>query len=401
MLPSWETMVEKAAQSDTDREKLSQSIFAKEKTYGEKKYDFIFGNLINFWVNLLASAGFAYWVRHAGPTKLPFSNKTFEPSKVQDGFAKWMENKFSFTESKASSVANILTLLTPGHIVMIPSVYFGEKYKASIVKHFNRRHYGDEAMQSPELMRRHAEIAAADKPTVLGTVVARAGTAVINSSITYTLGTQDNWLRKKGEQFNIPGLNKFRGLDHYFDRMGVAIGEGTKAGAPQIYESLTESFSKNKKYSSEQIANAKKYADADPSLAKINDGQPYKSGFNNFIRYVTQDIIYTLIAAGVVHPIIRNVKKILPGMTYKPKVSAETAALAAGATPPKSSYSFDVPVEQTTAALDTTVAAPTPSADEEKPKHHQGTHKPHPHVKHASHDATLNPRHEHAHHAGA
>ncbi len=326
-------MTENKAQ-EHDKAKLRESIFAKEKTYGEKKYDFLFGNVTNFWINLLTSAGFAYWVRHAGPTKNPLNGKTFEPSEVQNKAAGWLERNLNFPATKAASVVNILTLLTPGHIVMIPSVYFGEKYKAGIVKHFNRKHYGDAAMESEELRTRHAQIERAEKPTVWGTVVARAGTAVINSTVTYAVGTEDNWLRNK-----VPGMGNFKGLDHIADRGGVAIGTAVETAAPKFFEKATTRLSRNMKYSSEQIARAEAHPiTADPSLAKINDGKPYNSGFNNLLRYITQDVIYTVIAAGVVHPIINVLKHVVPGMTYKPKVKHPTPV----ETPiPAKRYHFD------------------------------------------------------------
>lgn len=69
------------ALENNNKNKNTQALNA-EKTFGEKTYDFVFNNLINFWANLGISAAFTYWVNHStkpiwkGASEFGKGNKT-------------------------------------------------------------------------------------------------------------------------------------------------------------------------------------------------------------------------------------------------------------------------------------------------------------------------------------
>jgi hypothetical protein len=387
-------------QSNSDREKLRESVFAKEKTYGEKKYDFIFGNLLNFWVNLLASAGFAFYVKHSVKPifNVKMDGKTFTNFReLQRGFVDKIHHRGGMDMGKAESVVTMLTLLTPGHFVVIPSVWLGEKYKATIVKHFDRKHYGNTAMNSSELMRRHAEIAAAEKPSFIGTVVARVETALINSSIAYLIGAPNNLIKKIGEKTNIDSLRGFKGVDHATDKIGIAVGEGFKEGAPEVYKKWNKELSSpGFDFSEEQLRGP---TEGSKEYTTEVVGKPYQKGLNNLMRYLTQDIMYTIISAKVVHPAVNFTKRFLPGMTYTPKVTA-AALIAPAVTAPAKTTKIDVTEVATPAAATPPDETPAPKHEHAKAAHHHSHAAPTAHVHHAKTESTIHPRHEHAAHAG-
>lgn len=310
---TWDEMQEKEPELNKKPEPQAESVFAKEKTFGEKKHAMIFGTAINFWVNLLSSAGFTFWVAHStSKIKLPGMENAVAPREIQNKLSAWVENQFfmkgienSVTRGeRAHSMATLFTLLIPGHLIMIPSVWLGAKYKSAIVNHYDRKHYGDEAMQSPELQKRHELIEQEDKPTIVGAIVSRVGSFIATQLVARFIGTPDNLINKVGAK-------SFRGMDPIAIDIGGSIGEGLNKVAPETISKINKRFETHGyNWSTAQKKNA--------TLASKVVG-PYNQAVDNFSRYVTQDVLYTLVTSSTVHPILNFTKKFIPGLTYQSK----------------------------------------------------------------------------------
>jgi hypothetical protein len=255
-------------QSRTE-EKQALSPLSQEMTYGERAHNFIFNNLINFWMNLAVSGLFTYWVMHyqkpvnLGMIKLP------SPSMMQNHVAafiyklspmSWFGAKETFDVTNpptaprgkaASNAATTFTLVGAGHPIMIGSVWLGAKFKAPIVKWFNRRHYGDEAMQNDDLRARHAAIEMEERPTFLGAVVGRLGTILATQLATYTVGNPTNVISSLGKiiGINFPGVDKIAGV------VGNNVGEAVQELLPNTMARVDNYLAADDKYnwSSKQI----------------------------------------------------------------------------------------------------------------------------------------------------
>ena len=373
----------------TEKPKLSP--LAQEKTYGEKKFDFLFGNVLNFWVNLVASAGFTFFVNHAGSGVF----KTIRDKQEQwtESLSKqsWVrtEGNIEASQRQAKSIINVLTLLTPGHLVMIPSVWLGEKFKAPIVKYWDRKHYGDEAMDNPELKARHDAIATAEKPTFIGTLAGRAGGAMVNIGISRLIGSQENYISKAGKKYNNPSAEGFAGIDATADSFGKHGGEALAKIAPRPTGWMNKLLSKNNTYSSDQITAWNNGVKSGADLTKLVDvTKPYNLGFDNFSRYLVQDVMYTISTAAFVKPIVMGLRHILPGMTYKvpptPDMDMERVAQI-NHIPNKNTIHDEAPQTALTSE------APAVEYSSEKPSHQ---------ISHAHHHATITDKQHSITHAG-
>jgi hypothetical protein len=355
-----------------ENEKPTLSPLAKDKTYGEKKYDFIFGNLINFWVNLLTSAGFALWVAHSPKKiKLPFVEKAFVPFEKQQQLGNWMNRQFFMKGianpetrlARSHAMAEMFTLLIPGHVVMLPGIWLGEHYKSRIVKYFDRKHYGAEALESPELKSHYDAIDAEKKPTILGIIVGRLGTILVNQSIVRIIGTGDNIVDKMGF--------KNGGTDKVASEIGGALGQATIKAMPKVTTPVTNWGTRNFTWSQKQRLN--------PEMAGMVKG-PYTGIVDNFFRLTAMDTMYSYCSAVVIHPLLRLSRKYLPGMAYTlpPKhktATADTEVIIPAITP---------------------VVSPVDAAPDTAPLH-LSTETPKGHVHHIKPEATITPRHEHTH----
>ena len=299
------------------------SPLSQESTYGERWHSFIFNNLINFWINLGVSALFTYWVTHSqkpvkfGPIDWP------APSKIQENLAGWFYkrapmNAFGVEDAnfkkhdplpisdrgKASSyLANVFTLVFAGHFIIVPSVWLGAKLKAPMVKWFNRRHYGDDAMQSDDLQARHAAIEMEERPTFLGAFVGRCFTILATQIAGFTIGNEKNAISK------YCGL-KFPGIDKIIEIPGAKMGEAAEQLLPKATTRLDAHAVKNQyTWSASQVLH-------DPSLAQ----KPYRNVSQHIGKYAAQDIMYTFITSLSISPVINVLKHVIPGLTYTPKV---------------------------------------------------------------------------------
>lgn len=326
--------------------KQQLSPIAQEKTYGERQYDFIFGTVINFWVNLIFSAAATHLVTHSKANfKLPFLNKETSLSGMQQLVTEKIHNsppmrlfgenaaydpatKLTPRIRAANTLANVLTLTSAGHFVMIPSVWLGAKIKAPLVRHFNRKHYGDAAMEDPTLKARHAAIEMEERPTLFGTLVGRAGSMVATQAVGYTIGNDANLFKWIGGKLNLGFLSKFSGLDHITGVLGKYSGSAVEHLLPQSTGALDKALAGSPLHMDWSVNQQLEHRNAlSAGHASPVSGPQYQHATQHFGKYLAQDVLYSAVTAVSIAPAINFCKKFIPGMTYTPKVSEETRAL--------------------------------------------------------------------------
>jgi hypothetical protein len=245
------------------------SPLANEKTYGERVYSRVFDWGLNYWTNLLASAGFSHWVSNS-TNQLQILNGN-SPRDIQTRLGKWISNR-PFMEGYKNSellkhggieaaekiskglinaeeagaliksasaiaernlgkrgfaMAESLTLLVPGFAVMIPSVWLGAKIKPWLVEKLNQRHYGTDAMDDPSLKARHEALRAEERPTLLGTIIARLGTVLAVQGTAKFIGSESNTINTIGKWTNNESLKKFPGINNSAAEFGEKLGSAT------------------------------------------------------------------------------------------------------------------------------------------------------------------------------
>ncbi len=290
------------------------SPLANEKTYGERWYTRIFDWGLNYWVNLFASAAFSQWVENGTRRiRLPFVEPA-SPRELQQKLAQWFK-KSPFMRGMSAEVAaersmaraRALTLLLPGFLVMIPSVWLGAKIKPMFVEWLNRRHYGDEAMDDPSLQARHQAIRAEDQPTFLGAFTARVGTFFAAQATAQLVGSDRNILNKLGEKTNSKFLREVA-VDPVAKKIGNVLGEAVPLSIQQRSNRFAERIGLD--WSKEQ-----------QTVEGLRG--PYTKAAQDFIKYVSLDTIYTLVTAGTIRPFMKLLRH-LPFMSYKPKVAVNS-----------------------------------------------------------------------------
>lgn len=323
---------------DKTQETPVVSPLANEKTYGERQYSRIFDWGLNYWTNLLASAGFSQWAEHSvKPFKLPFMKETTPRDMQQklangvrkiDPFFKSFERKTKAAmelEGKAEHVikavvhdrsmarARSLTLLIPGFFVTIPSIWLGAKIKPALVEWFNKRHYGEEAMDDPSLQARHQALAAEARPTLTGAVFARFCTVFAAQATAQMFGSDKNWLQRAGAK-------NFKGIDPVTSEIGTAIGGTMPKGLQERFNGTAKRWGYD--WSLDQRKNA--------GALKLDVNGAYTNATQDLGRFIVADTIYTAVTAITIRPFM----KLLPHlpligglMSYKPKVAANSPTL--------------------------------------------------------------------------
>lgn len=388
-------------------EEQQLSPLAKDPTYGEKMYARIFNVGLNFWVNLLASGAFSFWVKHSNNSFKVFGKEFESLNKWQDRKIQWLE-KTSIMKSlepqlrrdRAEAIVNVFTLLIPGHFIMIPSVWLGAKFKAPIVKYFNRKHYGNEAMESPDLVARHHAIETAERPTLMGTTIARFSTAFINMGIARAIGSEDNLINKFAEKHNLPESVKKFGMDPTADRIGIKIGDAIHDMAPAATDKWNKHFENNGyNWSSQQRRDFAK------GKFPHDVNKPYNMGVDNLTRYVVQDVMYTVFTASLISPVIKVLKKIVPGMTYTPKsATEETVAPIKVKSVRLADEAIQPAAEQPAQTSPTVRAELTDNAPQQHPEEKQTHHHATSQKAHSADEANVHtdsPQAEHKKHAHA
>lgn len=293
-------------QQDKKTKTHDVSPLVRDKTYGERMYDTVFNKGINFWVNLLASAGFSLWAASSRTKiKLPGMAEAATPSVVQTKFIDKVEDSFIIKSMKnadpetkrkrAVAVSEVFTLLLPGHLIMIPSVWLGAKIKPAFVRYFDKKHYGDNAELDPSIAYRHELVDAEARPTLLGATVGRLGTMATTMTVSRLIGSENSALNK------VKGFEEFPGLNQVAYRAGSVVGEGLEQEVKFINR-VNDKLSKRFDWSEKQIERG------------LNTGT-YNRALPDYIGFVTMDTLYTLVTASVIHPIMSALRHV-PGMTY-------------------------------------------------------------------------------------
>lgn len=351
------------------------SPLAKDKTYGERWYSTIFDWGLNYWTNLLASAGFSQYAEHATrPIKLWGMKEAASPRELQEKLAKWivekdpfMNGKIPFTQidnplpfmggfknkmlaekpaaeaavaiaERSMARARSLTLLMPGFLVVIPTVWLGAKIKPWLVEALNKRHYGAEAMEDPTLKARHQAIEAEARPTFLGATVGRLGTMLAVQLTAQSVGSDNNFVNKIGDKLNNQSLRKF-GVDPLTKSIGESIGGSLPLGLRERYNGFARSHGLS--WSEEQVK-------------KFGRTGKYSSATEDLGRFIATDTFYTMVTALTIHPLLKLLQYV-PFMSHKPKVAANSATF-------DENYNIKVPANHyRDAAPEFEASAPTPT----------------------------------------
>lgn len=363
-------------QTDTTNENAHViSPLVNDKTYGERVYTRVFDWGINYWLNLGMSAAFSQWAEHATrPIKIWGMKEAATPRQLQQKLAEWFKGSFwmqrlydktlaekgpmeagRVVAERSMSRARSLTLLLPGFFIMIPAVWLGAKIKPAFVEWFNRRHYGDEAMEDPSLKARHQAIAAEEQPTFLGTFIARCLTAVAAQGTAQLIGSDQNLIQKH------TGAKNFKGIDPFTEKMGASLG----GSMPQSWQAGANRFAQRKGL---DWSNAQREAGA---------AGPYTNALQDFGRFTVADTVYTLITTLLIRPFTKMLR-FIPGMSYKPKVTADSATFEG--------ERIKVPSNPFTDRSDT---APTPDATADLDRAESNAKAPIANVSHVKADGLL------------
>lgn len=317
-------MLEKQQHKTTETNTVSPLV--KDKTYGERVYNLVFNEGLNFWVNLLTSAGFSLWASSSrSHIKLPGMAEAATPRTIQNKLIDRVENSFIIKSMKdatpdtkrkrAVAVSEVFTLLMPGHIIMIPSVWLGAKIKPAFVRYFDKKHYGEDVENDPSIAYRHAVVDAEAKPTLLGAIVGRLGTMTTTMTASRLIGSEESYVNKFGEKHNIEAAKNFPGLNQVASRIGTVVGEGMTQEVALVGK-INSRLSKRFDWSEKQIERG------------LNKGT-YKSAVPDYIGFTAMDTLYTLITASVIHPIMAVLRHV-PGMTYTTAPAPEKVITPAG-----------------------------------------------------------------------
>lgn len=290
-------------------------ILANSATFGEGVHKFVFGNVVNFWINLGISAGFTYFVKHSKTPIFGASNPDAFYNKTVNGVNSLVSRIPGISEGKArgtsKAMADALLLTTGGTVVMWPSIWLGEKFKAPMVKALDRLRYGKDAVENdPSLQYRHMKLDTERKPTALGAFISRFVAMAVVQVAAFFAGHSENFINNAGKKHDIGPLKKFPGVDPLAEKIGDGIGHGMVTVFPEQSEKLNAKlFQKN--YGAADVPNAS------------NTGR----AIQDFSKYVSIDTLYTLLTALSIGPIVGLLKK-LPGMSYDPQKAKKAEAPA-------------------------------------------------------------------------
>ncbi|MEJ0010218.1 MAG: hypothetical protein WDN72_06730 [Alphaproteobacteria bacterium] len=274
-----------------------------EPTFGEKLHHYLFNIAINFGATLAISGLFVFWVKHSirplpqafFKGKLPSEYHQYVRAQFQKlPFVKMFANP----EKVANIMADALSINLPGTLTILPSAYFGAKYKAPIVEAIDRHHYGADAEDDPRIVERHRLIHEEHKPTLLGAVLARIGSMTASVATSWAIGAPDNLVRRFGR--NNSAIGEFQGVDAMAVRVGRNIGSAMGRAAPGINQKVDKAFDRMGVDWAHEVAGHE----------KLN------SALEGWMHYTALDVMYTLVTSTTIHPFVRLIGK-LPFMSYK------------------------------------------------------------------------------------
>lgn len=309
------------------------SPLAKDKTYGERVYHGVVDWGLNYWANLLASAGFTQYAEHSTrPIKLWGMKEADTPRGLQQKLANWFKESDPWMKSlykkleqnkgaaeaaevvaeRSMSRARSIILLIPGCFIVIPTVWLGAKIKPWLIEKLDAHHYGAEAMDDPTLKARHQAIAAEARPTFLGATIGRLGTMLAAQIASQAVGSKNNFVNRIGDKVGNESLQKF-GIDPFTKSVGEGIGGALPLSVRERYNSFTRR--KGLDWSEEQ-------------RLKFGKTGPYSTATEDLGRFIAADTVYTMVTALTIHPVLKLLSYV-PFMSYKPKVPANSATFDA------------------------------------------------------------------------
>lgn|GEM_PF-3225722 len=348
----------------------NSTVPADFKTHGEKMYDLVFNQGINFWANLIISAGFTYWVNHSvkpimqtPPSFAKWLGKApiHAQSTVRNGIheapfmnmfgEKMSKEGISALESVSNGVdmnkrmkvakfmADALTLTSVGTFIMIPGVWVAQKFKGDFVRWQDNQKYGPDSENLDWVRQAHERIDHEKKPTLLGYGAGRLGSMVAVQAAAYTVGHGDafKWV---GDKTGIKFLQKFEGIDHFAGNVGDALGGSIASMSKNASNKLNRTLTSEKggidwsldqrriaykvlhdpeklklhEMDAGELAELRKQAEL---IMKSTPGEPtYNRAFQDLGKYVGLDTMYTAITAGTIVPLVGWLKENVPGMSY-------------------------------------------------------------------------------------
>lgn len=274
-----------------------------KKTWGERTYDNIVYKVFGFGVNLGFSSYLTYWINHSN-RHVPFTQST--PRNISENVKNWFYDSI-LTGSKAnatrdhaglqinkgrssiaSAMGNALILTMGGHI-LIPIVKIAEDKKTRIVQWLDKRHYGEDGVQAPEIQAAHDRIAEEIRPTWTSTILSRVVSMGTVQIAARTVGHENNFIKIGGKKISAPFVQEFPGIDKGAEEIGAAIVE--KGYLPSSIKNATDRF---------LISSTK----SDPMYRdKIRENEYRdRAPTTMLLKYGVSDIIYTALTASVIKP---------------------------------------------------------------------------------------------------
>lgn len=342
------------------------------QTHGEKMYDLVFNQGINFWANLIISAGFTYWVNHSKapimknpPSFMKWAHE--RPIEIHSDVRNWIHSWLPLSGAKmaeediklldsvqngiepnkrmkvAKFMADALTLTSAGTVVMIPGVWAAQKFKGDFVRWQDRMHYGAD-VNSAWVQERHDHLDQEKKPTLLGYTVGRLGSMAAVQATAFTVG-DGRLVKWVGHNTPLKFLEKFEGIDHVAGSLGDALG-GSVASISRTMNKGTNEFMRDHamdwsldqrrwafkvKDNVEQfkpakgITNEEWAKESKEMLERAHKILPnnapegvtqYDRAFQDFGKYIGLDTLYTAVTAGTIVPLVGWLKENVPGMSY-------------------------------------------------------------------------------------
>jgi hypothetical protein len=298
-----------------------------ERTWGEKWFDRLiyWGN--GFGVNLLLSAAITMGVNH---------------TRAGRGVYKWLDNTYKKAgisdEYTRNQLSNAFTLLTGGHVTAV-AVKLSENRKGRFVRWLDKKHYGEDAENNPEIAAAHARIDAESQPTWKNILLSRVICWATIQATAFTVGKNDNpltygdegnLLMKFGRERNIPGIKNFS-VDGISKSVGKFLTNPSRKSLARMGDqprfSLidarltrrqeTAALTRENTYERERLARGMNARTSDE--IKADAFIVPKSWIEQFSIYAVMDTLYTAITAWMLKPVIRELGKELPGMRTDPK----------------------------------------------------------------------------------
>lgn len=268
---------------------------SRDKTWGEKVFDRSVYGVAGYGVNLFLSALISYFILE---------------NKHGAGFANFLREKFYKKTlglkdpSTIDTMTNAFTLLTGGHIVATMMIKPAEDHKSEIVRWLDKKHYGENAEQDPEIRQAHERIDHEASPTFLGILAARMSSWGIVQLAAYSVGNKENFINKFGKKYDFQGLTKFKGIELHSKDTGTFIADrltpsSVRNGFNTLYKPLVN-------------------PEASGPVGLTSSGKSpllqerQKTVYKEVMEYTAMDVFYTAITAATIKPVNKFLMKHIP-----------------------------------------------------------------------------------------